>query len=151
MVAALAGRRPSSRPGIAPVARRGPKTGTDDKGADVEIEIPFMKGFTVFNAEQIDGLPGHFYATVPAANTAINRLERVDTFFANTKASIQHGGNRAFYSPGRDVVQMPELQTFHDGEAYYGTLARRKPERRPRTGLPPGLRPQQIPGIHSRS
>ena len=36
------------------------KTGTDDKGADVEIEIPFMKGYTVFNAEQIDNLPGHF-------------------------------------------------------------------------------------------
>jgi antirestriction protein ArdC len=98
------------------------KTGTDDKGADVEIEIPFMKGYTVFNAEQIDNLPGHFYVKVPAANTAINRLETVDTFFANTKANVQHGGNRAFYSPGRDVVQMPELQTFRDSEAFYGTL-----------------------------
>jgi antirestriction protein ArdC len=26
------------------------KTGTDDNGADVEIKIPFMKGYTVFNA-----------------------------------------------------------------------------------------------------
>jgi hypothetical protein len=26
-----------------------------------------MKGYTVFNAEQIDGLPGHFYATVAPA------------------------------------------------------------------------------------
>jgi antirestriction protein ArdC len=41
------------------------RTDTDDNGADVEIKIPFMKGYTVFNAEQIDGLPGHFYATVP--------------------------------------------------------------------------------------
>jgi len=24
----------------------------DDKGADIDIEIPFMKGYTVFNAEQ---------------------------------------------------------------------------------------------------
>ncbi len=39
------------------------KTGTDEKGAEVETEIPFMKGYTVFNAEQIDGLPAHFYAT----------------------------------------------------------------------------------------
>jgi antirestriction protein ArdC len=36
------------------------RTDTDDTGADVEIKIPFMKGYTVFNAEQIDGLPGHF-------------------------------------------------------------------------------------------
>jgi antirestriction protein ArdC len=99
------------------------KEGTDDKGAAVEIEIPFMKGYTVFNAEQIDALPGHFYATVPPLNTAINRLETVESFFASTKASIQHGGNRAFYSPDRDIVQMPELQSFRDGESYYATLA----------------------------
>jgi antirestriction protein ArdC len=99
------------------------KEGTDDKGAAVEIEIPFMKGYTVFNAEQIDGLPGHFYATVPPLNTAIHRLDTVESFFASTKASIQHGGNRAFYSPDRDIVQMPELQSFRDGESYYATLA----------------------------
>jgi antirestriction protein ArdC len=99
------------------------KEGTDDKGAAVEIEIPFMKGYTVFNAEQIDGLPSHFYATVPPLNTAINRLDTVEQFFAGTKASIQHGGNRAFYSPDRDIVQMPELQSFRDGESYYATLA----------------------------
>jgi antirestriction protein ArdC len=99
------------------------RTGTDDKGADVEIEIPFMKGYTVFNAEQIDGLPGHFYATVPPLNQNIDRLDNVERFFANTKVTIQHGGNRAFYSPDRDIVQMPELQTFRDRESYYATLA----------------------------
>jgi antirestriction protein ArdC len=99
------------------------KTGTDDQGADVEIKIPFMKGYTVFNAAQIDNLPGHFYATVPPLNTAINRLDPVERFFTSTKASIQHGGDRAFYSPDRDLVQMPEWQTFRDGESYYATLA----------------------------
>ena len=41
------------------------KSSTDANGADVEIEIQFMKGYAVFNAEQIDRLPGHFYATQP--------------------------------------------------------------------------------------
>jgi antirestriction protein ArdC len=99
------------------------KTGTDEQGAEVETEIPFMKGYTVFNAEQIDGLPAHFYATVAPLNNAIERLESAERFFANTKATIQHGGNRAFFSPDRDLVQMPELQTFRDGESYYATLA----------------------------
>ena len=99
------------------------KTGTDEQGAEVETEIPFMKGYTVFNAEQIDGLPAHFYATVAPLNNAIERLESAERFFANTKATIQHGGNRAFYSPDRDIVQMPELQTFRDAESYYATLA----------------------------
>ena len=88
------------------------KTGTDEQGAEVETEIPFMKGYTVFNAEQIDGLPAHFYATVPPLNNDIARLESAERFFASTKATIQHGGNRAFYSPDRDIVQMPELNNF---------------------------------------
>ena len=99
------------------------KTGTDEQGAEVETEIPFMKGYTVFNAEQIDGLPAHFYATVPPLNNDITRLESAERFFASTKATIQHGGNRAFYSPDRDIVQMPELNTFRDAESYYATLA----------------------------
>jgi antirestriction protein ArdC len=99
------------------------KTGTDEQGAETETEIPFMKGYTVFNAEQIDGLPAHFYATVPPLNNEIMRLEAAERFFANTKATLQHGGNRAFYSPDRDIVQMPELQTFRDAESFYGTLA----------------------------
>ena len=99
------------------------KTGTDEQGAETETEIPFMKGYTVFNAEQIDGLPAHFYATVPPLNNDITRLECAERFFANTKATIQHGGNRAFYSPDRDIVQMPELNTFRDAESYYATLA----------------------------
>ena len=41
--------------------------GTDDKGAAVEIEIPFMKGYTVFNAEQVDGLPAPFLCNRAAA------------------------------------------------------------------------------------
>ena len=86
-------------------------------------KFPFMKGYTVFNAEQIDGLPAHFYATVPPLDNDIARLESAERFFASTKATIQHGGNRAFYSPDRDIVQMPELNTFRDAESYYATLA----------------------------
>jgi len=104
-------------------ANRITKTATDDKGADVEIEIPFMKGYTVFNAEQIDGLPAHFYATVQPLNNAIERLDSVERFFENTKATIRHGGNRAFYSPSLDFVQMPELASFRDAESYYATRA----------------------------
>ena len=82
-----------------------------------------MKGYTVFNAEQVDGLPGHFYATVAPLNADIKPLEAAERFFANTNITLQHGGNRAFYSPDRDIVQMPELKTFRDAEAYSATKA----------------------------
>src|SRR3984957_14934767 len=39
------------------------RTEHDDKtGEDVEHEIPYMKGYTVFNVEQIEGLPDIYYA-----------------------------------------------------------------------------------------
>ncbi len=38
------------------------KTETNEQGEDVEREIPFMKGYTVFNVEQVDGYHAHYYA-----------------------------------------------------------------------------------------
>ena len=32
-----------------------------ETGEELEHAIPFMKGYTVFNVEQIDGLPSHYY------------------------------------------------------------------------------------------
>jgi antirestriction protein ArdC len=82
-----------------------------------------MKGYTVFNGEQVDGLPAHFYATVTPPNADIKPLDAAECFFANTNITIQHGGSSAFYSPARDIVQMPELQTFRDSESFYAVLA----------------------------
>lgn len=39
------------------------RTEADETGHEVERQIPFMKGYRVFNVEQIEGLPAHFYAT----------------------------------------------------------------------------------------
>ena len=36
----------------------------NDVGKEIEKEIPFLKTYTVFNVEQIEGLPAHFYAKV---------------------------------------------------------------------------------------
>jgi len=99
------------------------KSGTDDNGADVELTVPFMKGYTVFNSEQVDGLPAHFYASNAPVNEDIHRIETTEQFFAATNATIKHGGNQAYYIPSQDYVQMPPLQCFRDAESYYATLA----------------------------
>lgn len=92
-------------------------------GEDVEREIPFMKGYTVFNAEQVDGLPAHFYALQEAALDPLARIDRAEAFFAATGVDIRHGGNMAFYSITEDRVQMPPFEAFRDAESYYATLA----------------------------
>jgi antirestriction protein ArdC len=99
------------------------RTETDGKtGEESEHAIPFMKGYTVFNAEQIDGL-SDLYVAKPAPQTpTIQRIGRVESFFSATGAIIRHGGNRAYYSVSTDHVQMPPIESFRDAGAYYSTL-----------------------------
>ena len=100
------------------------KTETDAKGEETEREIPFLKGYTVFNAEQCENLPAHYTAKAePPALTPLQRIEAADRFFAATGADIRHGGTRAFYAEGPDYVQMPPFETFRDAESHAATLA----------------------------
>lgn len=95
----------------------------DATGEESTRSIPFMKGYTVFNVEQVEGLPGHFYARPPARSEPMPRIERAESFFAATRADIRHGGGRAYYAPGSDHIQMPPFEAFRDADAYYVTLA----------------------------
>ena len=97
---------------------------TDEKsGEEIERAIPFMKGYTVFNAEQVDGLPAHFYTMATPALSTLERIEAADRFFAVLGADIRHGGNQAYYMQGQDRVQMPPFETFQDQISYYATLS----------------------------
>lgn len=100
------------------------KTGTDDRGEETEHEIPFLKGYTVFNVDQCDGLPASDNAA-PAEppSSPMQRIEKADAFFAATGADIRHGGGRAFYAQVTDHIQMPPLEAFRDAESYASTLA----------------------------
>ena len=99
------------------------KTEDDGSGNEVEREIPFMKGYTVFNVEQIEGLPEHYYARPEAQLTTVERIERAEAFFAGTRADIRYRGDRAFYSCDGDYIQMPVIEAFRDAESFYATLA----------------------------
>ena len=85
--------------------------------------IPFLKSYTVFNVEQIEGLPAHFHAVAEPRLDPVQRIERAESFFAATHADIRHGGNMAYYNIGSDFVQMPPFEAFRDAESYYAALA----------------------------
>jgi antirestriction protein ArdC len=93
----------------------------DETGEEQERDIPFMKGYTVFNVEQIDGLPPQFYAPAAPRLDPVQRIDHAEQFFAATGADIRHGGNQAYYSVTEDRVQMPPFETFRDAESYYAT------------------------------
>jgi antirestriction protein ArdC len=104
-------------------ANRITRTETGDNGQDVEREIPFLKAYTVFNVDQVEGLPGHFYAVAEPKLDSGQRIEHADRFFAATSAEVRHGGSQAYYAIGPDYVQMPPFECFRDPESYYATLA----------------------------
>lgn len=104
-------------------ANRIVRTEADDQGEEVERSIPFLKAYTVFNVDQVDGLPLLFHATEAPRLEPDQRIARAEAFFAATGAIVRHGGDQAWYSMVEDLVQMPPFQGFVDPESYYATLA----------------------------
>jgi antirestriction protein ArdC len=94
----------------------------DRNNPDKLVTIPLMKAYTVFNAEQIDGLPEKYFPKINLddMNTE-ERISAADDYIKNTGARIQHGGNRAYYSPSEHQIQLPGYEQFEDAVAYYGT------------------------------
>ena len=95
----------------------------DDTGEENQRAIPYMKGYTVFNVEQIEGLPAHYDAKAEPRFDPPARIDHADAFFAELGAEIKHGGTQAYYAVTHDYVQMPPFETFRDAESYYATLA----------------------------
>src|SRR5882672_11128341 len=94
-----------------------------DSGVDVARDIHFLKGYTVFNVEQIEGLPAQYTAPASPRLDVSARIARAERFFGATGASLAHVGNRAFYRPSTDSIVLPPFETFRDAESYYATLA----------------------------
>jgi antirestriction protein ArdC len=93
----------------------------DDDDDPTETRL-IARGYSVFNAAQVIG----FEPKAIAAKGALSELQRVnaaETFFRNTRSIVRHGGNRAYYSPGGDFIQMPEFRQFIAADRYYSTLA----------------------------
>lgn len=100
------------------------RTETDSAtGEETERAIPFMKGYTVFNVEQIEGLPEHFYTKPDIPKPIADRILGLEAFFHGTGAKVMHGGNRACYIPSEDVIRLPCFEFFQSAEAYYATRA----------------------------
>ncbi|WLB90295.1 ArdC family protein [Bradyrhizobium japonicum] len=92
-------------------------------GEENASEIHYMKGYSVFNTEQIDGLPAHYNAPPEPVAEPRPRIERAESYFSALNADIRHGGTEAYYVIGSDYIQMPPFEGFVDAESYYATLA----------------------------
>lgn len=96
----------------------------NDKGEEIERRIPFVKGYSVFNADQIDGLPDNYYVktVAPEGTKAKVRIPHVDAFYSNLGADIREGGNAAYYRRDADYIGLPAFDAFVSAEAHAATL-----------------------------
>jgi antirestriction protein ArdC len=90
--------------------------GSEDESRDRRF---VARGYYVFNAAQVDG---YALPELPE-RPGVERIEMAEGFFAALGADIRYGGNRAFYRPADDHIQMPPFEAFADPLAYYATLA----------------------------
>ena len=79
----------------------------------------FTRGYSVFNAAQVDG----YTPKIDGERPMLERIEQADAFFAAVGSDLRHGGNQAFYSPSGDYVQMPPFAAFLENVSYYSVLA----------------------------
>lgn len=98
----------------------------EDDPAETETVL-FARASRVFNAEQVEGF-------VPPAGEEAPREDRItpvaaaESLVAATGARIAIGGERAFYRPADDRIQMPDRERFTGTETlsptdgWYGTL-----------------------------
>jgi antirestriction protein ArdC len=83
-----------------------------------------MKGYTVFNVEQIDGLPASYAPPAqPLPASTHETHHAAEAFYAATGARFFHGGDRAFYAPSSDRIQLPSPEAFVDAQSYAATKA----------------------------
>jgi antirestriction protein ArdC len=88
-------------------------------GDDPEA-VPFLKRFTVFNVAQCGGLPDHFFAGAPVLPER-ETIPNAETLIAATRADFRIGGERAFYVPAADFIQVPPQPAFFEQINYYRT------------------------------
>ena len=89
-----------------------------EETGDEPQAIPFLKSFTVFNADQCADLPDDI-APPPPVPAEHLILPQAEALIRATGADIRFGGNRAFYVPSADYIQMPPRTAFSEPAAFY--------------------------------
>jgi len=83
-----------------------------ETGEEAEA-IPFLKRFTVFNCDQCDELPDEIATAAPPPPPGLIE-PTVEALIKATGIDFRIGGNRAFYAPTEDYVQVPPPQAYFE-------------------------------------
>src|SRR5712671_5085211 len=91
-----------------------------ERDGDEPNAIPFLKRFTVFNTDQCENLP-EALITAPAPVPEGLILPHAEALIAATGADFRVGGERAFYSPDHDFIQVPRPEAYFESINWHRT------------------------------
>ena len=104
---------------------------TDERGRPVKdnegkrvhrherLPTPVVRQYTVFNAEQTDGLPAR---PTPTMEPLWKVHQNAESVLADSGVPVRHvAGDRAFYNLNNDEIVLPERGQFPSANHYYQT------------------------------
>ena len=103
------------------------KIENNEDGEAEEIQIPVLRFYTVFNANQVDGYE-HQDRSCLKQNDLVTPLKSAEDFCQKTGVDIRHGESKAYYNRSGDFINMPQTWAFFDTqnssatENYYAVL-----------------------------
>lgn len=82
-----------------------------------------LRYYKIFNLEQCENVRDIKNRETAAENTEIEENLDIEWFMKSLKhvPPINYGGNRAFYRPLEDFIQIPSLISFNESDEYYNT------------------------------
>lgn len=93
-----------------------------EDGTKIIKQIPLLKYINVFHISQVEGVE-------PLKKEELNDIEPIEKaenilkdYWEREQITVEHiKGNKAFYSPIRDYIQLPLFEQFKDANEYYST------------------------------
>ena len=98
----------------------------EDEETGKKERIPLLRYYTVFNLDQVDGIPEGKIpakpAEIPAEFHTIEEAEAIVEGMPQRPEIRYNAGDRAFYRLSTDTVTMPHRELFDSPESFFGTL-----------------------------
>ncbi len=93
-----------------------------EDGTKIIKQIPLLKYINVFHISQVEGVK-------PLKKKELNDIEPIEKaenilkdYWEREQITVEHiKGDKAFYSPIRDYIQLPLFEQFKDANEYYST------------------------------
>ncbi|MBQ5558191.1 MAG: DUF1738 domain-containing protein [Lachnospiraceae bacterium] len=126
------------------VKEKDPQTGVEEEKI-VKLSRPVVNYFTLYNAQEIEGLPELSRKTLEYDET----MKICDEFMKSSICPItETTEGRAYYRPSTDEIVMPMRDSFRDSESFFSTVLH---EMGHSTGHPMRLNRDQSGGFGSES